>query len=391
MDQKILDKVIKAINKNNIVSILEKLVSIPSITGMEKEIGEYIFETLSEWGISVQKTWIDKKRFNVIARIGTKGGNPSLMFNGHMDTVYPEIDKESFNPKIIDGKLYGCGTVDMKAGLSAMMETARILTMFENYMDRETIFSFVVDEEKDGKGTMHLVESGIRSDWAIVAEPTNMKISPWQIGYLDIAITIYGKSVHGCFPSRGINAIYGAIKFLEKFADSDLFKVEDKVFGKATFNVNKIFGGTGQLIVPHECRVEININLLPGQTEDIVESEVTKILENLKKNGYILDFKVTMSDYGATVKLRGDELIIRTICDVYQEILGSNPELCVMRSWTDAETLVTKAKIPTIVFGPGDIVIAHTPEEHVVIRDVFNATKIYVVTALKLSSPSNDL
>jgi len=384
----ILDGAIKKVSKDNVISVLKKLVSIPSMTGMEREISEYIFNTLSDWGISVQKNWVDKKRFNVVARIGTREKAHSLMFNGHVDTVYPETSEESFEPKIIGNKLYGFGSVDMKSGLSAMMETARILIDFENNMERGIIFSFVVDEERDGKGTLHLVKSGIRSNWAIVAEPTNMKIVPWQMGYLDVAVTIYGKPAHGSFPNRGLNAIYGVFKFLEFFADSKLFKVEDKIFGRASFNVNKIFGGSGQLIVPHQCRVEININLLPNQTESTVREEIAKILEILKEGGYISGFRISTSDYGPATKLNGDETIVRTICEVYRKILGVDPELSVMKSWTDTETLITKAKIPTIIFGPGDITIAHTPEEHVSIKDVLNATKVYVATALSLSHTS---
>ena len=380
----ILNKAVEKVKKDNIVNTLKKLISIPSITGMEREIGEYIFNTLSEWGISVQKNWVDKKRFNVIARIGVKEKIPSLMLNGHMDTVFPETGEESFEPKIVGDKLYGFGSVDMKSGLSAMMETARILVEFENHMDGEIIFSFVVDEERDGKGTLHLVESGIRSKWAIVTEPTNMKIAPWQMGYLDVAITIYGRPAHGGFPTKGLNAIYGASKFLELFANSKLFKIEDKIFGKASFNVNKIIGGSGQLIVPHQCRIEININLLPEQSENVVRKEIIRILKGLKNNGHISNFKITLSDYGPAVKLSSDEPIVRIVCDVYRKVLGVNPELSVMKSWTDAETLITKAKIPTIIFGPGDITIAHTPEEHVAIKDVLDTTKIYVATALNL-------
>ena len=84
------------------------------------------------------------------------------------------------------------------------------------------------------------------------------------------------------------------------------------------------------------------------------------------------------------MKLSSDEPIVRIVCDVYRKVLGVNPELSVMKSWTDAETLITKAKIPTIIFGPGDITIAHTPEEHVAIKDVLDTTKIYVATALNL-------
>lgn len=388
MSNMILDRVIKKVSKDNVISVLKKLVSIPSMTGMEREIGEYIFNTLSDWGISAKKSWVDKKRFNIVARIGTREKTHSLMFNGHVDTVYPETSEESFEPKIIGNKLYGFGSVDMKSGLSAMMETARILIDFENHMERGIIFSFVVDEERDGKGTLHLIKSGIRSNWAIVTEPTDMKIAPWQMGYLDVAVTIYGKPAHGSFPNRGLNAIYGAFKFLEFFADSKLFKAEDKIFGRASFNVNKIFGGSGQLIVPHQCRVEININLLPNQTENIVREEIKKILEILEEGGYISGFRISTSDYGSAIKLNGDEPIIRTICEVYRKILGVDPELSVMKSWTDTETLITKAKIPTIIFGPGDITIAHTPEEHVLIKDVLNATKVYAATALSLSRTS---
>ncbi len=366
------------VSREEVVDLLSKLIEIPSVSGYEAEIAFYIRELLEGWGVSVRLEEVLPNRYNLIAEIGK--GRRVLMLNGHLDTVAPEDwNTPPFKAVVCGDYIYGLGAVDMKGGLTAMLLAFKNLLPFENQIGGRVILAFVVDEEEQGRGTQHLVEKGILADAAIVGEPTSLRICTSQLGYVDLTVMVFGKAAHGSFPQRGVNAVEGAIEFLSMFKESKIVK-EGEVL---SMNINRFVGGTRSVVVPLSCRLELNLNLKGGVKEEDVKREARTILENLRRKGVILGYHVETSNYGEAFSVNEHEKIVSAISRAFRTVCGKDVEHMPFTAWTDAETLFLKAKIPVVIFGPGDCAVAHTPYEHICTKDVMIASKVYALTALE--------
>ena len=194
----------------NSIKLLKKLVSIPSYvdkTHDEHKIGNYILNYLKQFKfLNVKKQKIDDKRFNVIAK--TKG-QPQLLLAGHIDTVQPKRGwaTNQFNATTIASKIFGLGTVDMKAGVAAILSS---IASFDNI--RGLTLLFYCDEEYSFQGMKKFISKTKKSQigkLAIIPEPSQLKIWNAHRGVIEISFAIKGKTGHAANPASGKNAITG--------------------------------------------------------------------------------------------------------------------------------------------------------------------------------------
>ncbi len=367
--------------------LLQNLVSLPSINPMGKKAeGEEFFEYkvtaylenyFRELGAPFEKQQVAPKRENIIARCDVPGATETLMFEVHQDTVPAEnmiINPYAGNVK--NGHLYGRGACDVKGGMTSMLMAFTRLFQEKPAGAKNVVLACTVDEEHTFTGISHLVDSGIRPDIAIVAEPTELNIVNAHKGVTRFSLSTQGRACHSSSPDQGINAIYRMGKVLtglEQFADYLFNSKEDPVLGRPSISVGRIFGGSSVNIVPDSCTVEIDRRLIPEENPKEVVSEVVDFLNQKCR----LNVPFECSDLTLELPALSSELsgeLVQRLGNAIDSVAGKHRVEAVPYG-TDA-AILAKAGVPVVVFGPGDIRQAHTCDEWIALEEVEKAAEI---------------
>ena len=355
--------------------LLLQLLNIDSQNppGNEKEIAYFVKDFLEEVSFEVELTEFAKNRYNVVA---SKGKGKGIMIEGHLDTV-PIISKvwkidgreiDAFGERI-GNKIYGRGAVDMKGPISCILSAVRKLRNEE--FKKKLLLVFVGDEEVKLGGSTFLVKN--RKDifdgitHGIVAEPTNFKVSIAQKGILNFVVKFKGKAAHASIPELGDNAIYKACEFVQTLREleNNLKKNRHRLLGTPTINVGVIKGGTKVNIVPDYCEVGIDRRVLPNEDLNDILDQIKAILNKL---GLDANIEVTLKKM--PMEIREDNFVKRV-----KEI--ANTEVTGLSGYTEAEIFYRELGIKSIVFGPGNVNLAHTTQEHVDIKDLRKGTVVF--------------
>jgi len=389
--------ILKSVCENEIVRLTRKLVSLQSVNppGNEKGCAEYIAELLRDIGLKVELVEREKNRPNVIGTLRGSVGSPRLLYNGHMDVVPPGQGwtVDPFSGKVIDGKIYGRGTSDMKSGLSAMISSAKALVEADARLRGDLVVAAVPDEEMLGQnGTAHLVHSGLKADMAVIGEPTchrddtkRMRVEIAHRGVVWMRVGAEGKAAHGGTPWLGTNAIYAmsdainAIRLLEK----QLARKKHPLVSSPTINVGTITGGMAINIVPNRCYMTLDRRVIPTETVEEAKSELVSVVEGLRKRDERYKLTCELLNERGPFEISPDEPVVVTIRKAAQQVTGTPPSLGGKDSCTDADCLV-KSGIPTALFGPGIDETSHTADEYAEIDRIVEATKVYALTAFDL-------
>ena len=374
------------------VSITRDLVRIESVTGNEKNISQYIASYLANNGLDVHVADVEPGRSNVLA-FSHPNASINLLLTGHVDTVPIGMGwtKDPVGGAIVDDRLYGRGSSDMKSGLAAMM-----VGFVAANRDRTTAsncvgFAAVIDEEVSGKGTRHMVASGIRASAALIAEPTDLQVIAAAKGNGYIELEIRGKASHAGSPELGSNAILLAAKVVSLINgfDQHLSSKRHHLLGCAHVTVTRIAGGEGDSIVPASCRIFLDIRTLPGQTTDNLKDELDSWFRGKLTQEEL--FRIMLSTIMDMPAMDTDPAhpICRALIDASAK--AGAPALPV-GSWTaacDGGLLQALAGIPTIMFGPGSIVReAHRPNKSVPVKEIVIATETcYRLTSAAFREP----
>lgn len=342
---------------------LSRLVAIKSESGKEHEVLTYLEHRLESLGFLPFRQKVVEDRYNLI---WTPHSHPKVLFSAHVDTVPDFGHPDLYFPRIEEGRLYGRGSVDTKAGIAAIilaLEIARERGIKVN----DCAVAFTVDEEQEGLGSKVLPEA-IRADGAIVFEPTELMVCTAEAGSIEVRIEIIGTQAHGGDFEAGDNSIIKAISLIEAFKDLSFIKGYHPLIGRGGFNIMEIKGGGNALLVPQRCELSVDLRILPGQDVEGAKEELTRLFE---REGVNVEFV----DLDPPFELKKDEPIVRLIERAYEKALGEEPSIAGIKSWTDAGHLVSSG-IPSVVFGPGKLAVAHTPWEHVELNEVVAATKV---------------
>jgi len=362
--------------------------------GADVEIIQPYSEVLVQYGLAKKPV----NRPSVIATVNGLKRKPVLHFNGHYDVV-PASGSWRVDPyaaTVQNGKIYGRGATDMKAGIAAMIMAAKVLRQENIQLDGTLSLSFVPDEERDGPaGTRFLIESGmISADYCIVGEPTGgVDLCYGHKGSLWLEITTYGRSTHGSRPWKGINAFTQMVEVVKEIdrniKPSLLYQegvdISDQVAGMTgTISLGGIISSGNSLnVVPASCMMTVDRRLAPGESPAQVLDNFHSILRGLEKKSS--DFKADvriLSQYPAYVT-SVDTLIISTLEDTLLDITGVKPELFLMLGGCDMRFFHSRG-IQTVIYGPGIRGMSHQSDEYVELDKIVTATQVYAITALRL-------
>lgn len=386
--------VVSDIKEEEVISLLREIVRVPSYIGVkdgERKVAQILASYFRKNGIGSQMEAVGAGA-NIFARVGTaSAGVPSIMFNGHLDTV--PVGNMSVPPHealVEGGVLYGRGACDMKGGVTAMACALVALKRSGVKLKGTVIFAGVSGEESGNAGTRRIVQRGPRAECAIVGEPTELKIAPASKGMAIVRVTVKGKTGHGSAPCEGVNSIEKATKIVARMHEElpKLYNAKaHPLLGSPTFSIGVIRAGTQPNIVPDQCVMMIDRRTLPGETPNDLKAEFERVIASTKKEDSKVDADINID--GIVLPVMDTPLdapFIKCLREAVDEIHGK-VALIGLSGSTDG-ALLSFGGIPTVVFGPGDMNKAHSEDECVNLAEVIKAAKIYAFTSMKyLSDP----
>jgi len=345
---------------NKIISYLKDLVEIPSVIGNEKEIADYTEKFLRNF--FPEKNLI-RHNNSLIAFDKLDKNKKTIAFVGHLDTVPGE---NQFTGKILDGKLYGLGASDMKAGLAVMMG------LVEYFSGREKRFNtiYVFYEKEEGP----YVDNGLepllsqydiiqQSDIAFALEPTDNKVQVGCLGTLHASIIFEGKRAHSARPWQGENAIHKAADFLKRLAD---YGIHEYDFGGMKYmevmNATMVEFSGGRNIIPDRFVINVNYRFAPGKSIEEAKEDVLRLVNN--------EAKVEFTDLCPS----GNVCLYNSVLSEFIEKYNLPVEA--KQAWTDVARLSLYG-IDAVNFGPGEPSQAHQKNEYVPVENVLKSFDIF--------------
>ncbi|KPJ86977.1 MAG: hypothetical protein AMS17_10070 [Spirochaetes bacterium DG_61] len=382
-----LNSIYTCIEEKELVEICSELISIPShfqVPNQEREISTFVSDTLTNIGVEVEEQKVKNGRFNVIAKIRGDDNGRSFALNGHLDTVPPGENMDTpYTATLKDGRLYGRGSCDMKGALGAMIYTLRLIKEHGISLGGDLYLTAVVGEETGGTGTRHLTEHGFRPDFAIVGEPTDLKIVTSHKGVCNIMVTVQGKPCHASTPENGANAIVAVSDFIQLLNSRLLPQLEKRTqerAGHASLNFGIIEGGTKINMVADRCSLQIDRRWVRGETLGQVISEIKELVNEVCKKDPNLSAEVQLMYpethyYGPFVTDEKHEIVQLIIKAL--KAMGIKVSIAGMQGWTDAATFFNSG-ISVVLLGPGSIQQAHTNDEWVSVSQLTDSVRYYL-------------
>jgi acetylornithine deacetylase len=344
----------------------------------ERNIAHALATVLEEWGFSVELSDSVPGRPNLVARIGPRDA-PSMMFAGHLDTVGVEgMTHDPWSGEIAGGKLYGRGSCDMKSGVAAMSVGALAAARKAGRnARRQVVIAAVTDEEYESLGMRALLDGGLRSECAILTEPTRLAICPAHRGFVWSEIEFIGRAAHGSRYDVGIDAIRHAGLVLAELDELDAGALHTKshqLLGRPSLHASTIVGGIGMSTYPDRCILRVERRTIPGEAADDSLAELRSACERVRARRPELDATVRLIAAQEPSDVEADAPVVRIVGNALAaEQLAAPIEG--LSAWTDA-ALLNAAGIPAICFGPGDIMLAHAAEEFVPVDEIEKATAV---------------
>ncbi|MCC6537941.1 MAG: M20 family metallopeptidase [Bryobacterales bacterium] len=371
-------------NQPRVLSILADLVRINSINPAydqgqpESTVADYVRKFFEGVGLETWEQEVSPGRPNRIGKLPGQGKG-RVILEAHMDTASINgMTIPPFEPEIRDGKLYGRGSCDTKAGLAAMMDAVASLHEAGQTPPCEVWLSAVADEEYAFTGVLKLCE-GLTADAAIVAEPTELRNIVATKGVLRWRIRTRGKAAHSSKAHLGVNAIeHMAHVVLAIGADNARLAAQapHPLLGPGTLNVGVIAGGVQVNFVPDGCAIEIDRRLLPGERVSDVLAHHERMLDELRARlpGFdAVQEEPMLAD--EALETSADSPVAATAAQVLNA-MGLNGTAAGVPYGSDASKLA-RIGVPCIVFGPGSIDQAHAAVEWVDCAQVVQAAEFY--------------
>jgi acetylornithine deacetylase len=394
--------------REEIIAFIQQIIQSPSLANGEHEVQTIILKKLESLGLDAEKVpvhfnelkghpafnddgYSPDSRYNVVGNWKNKGKGKSLILNGHVDVVptgsFELWDESPWSGAIKNDRIYGRGSCDMKAGLSAGIFAVQVLQSIGFKPDGNIMIQSVIGEESGGCGTLTNIVKGYSADAAVILEPTSLKVCPIQSGALTFRLTISGRATHAAMRWDGVSAIekfnliqQSILKFEKERHDSfnvAYFESKDRV---APINIGTIKGGEWHSTVPESVVAEGRFGVFPSETtrnaRDAFEDHIGKISNNdpwLKENPPVIDWFEGQFESGQTDL---DDPVIHTLIDAIVRSTGDAPIIEGVTYGSDLRLFTNHAHIPAVLFGPGDLRLAHAANEYVEINEVLKTIKI---------------
>lgn len=369
--------------RQELVDMTVDLVNIPSPTGEEKEIGNYVAKRFSELGLDVSLQEVEKDRNNVIAVAKGSGGGKSLLFNAHFDTSTTGKETEKglgaahkSNAQVIDGWIYGLGVSNMKSAFAGYYGAIRLLQKTGLQPKGDVIITGVVGEiEKapidqyqgvefrgGGTGSMYLAHHGVTADMCIIGEPTGLRLQIGNSGYAFVKISTSGVAQHTWSKEFGIDAIEKMEKVMAALRkwEPEFEAKHPHPFMKNRVGIGAIQGGYPfkPAICPAPfCNLYVDLRFLPQQSIVSVKNELEDVLNKVREENPGLDTEIEIYLARRGFEISEDEYVVQALKRSHKAVFGKEvtyPYGYRFAVSADA-SIFHEYGIPSLTYGPGGI------------------------------------
>jgi len=414
-------KVLAQIDRDELAQLGCDLVNLPSPTGQEKAVAEYILDWFKANGLRAVRQEVEIDRPNAVGVLKGDGTGLSLGFNGHMDTSFTgtaedlrmvaEIEPDAMlKGSIAGGVVRGLGISNMKGGVAAFMIAAKALKKSGVKLNGDAVFAAVVGEisrtpigpwqtkeyRGEGAGTRHLLTHGMHTDYAVVADGSDLNIVWTQTGVVQMKITTFGKaeaawgSKRSTHPMEKLNAIVKMTRIIEGIEKWAAGFEERYIYNSPTgplypkVNIGAIEGGAPYRpnYFPGVCSIYVDVRMPPQVRPVTIQHEVEKTLAALGVEYELEIYKSLLGHEG-----KGVEPLVQSLEEIHQHLFGSKlrfeaPDRASI--WTDTN-VYNELGIPAVKIGPRGKRIGPRAEE-IQIDDMVKAAQIYALIALDICS-----
>lgn len=376
-----------------VVAVLSDLVRIESINpdlvaggSGEAVIAAFVVEFLRKAGLDAHLAEVAPGRFNAVGVLRGRGGGKSLMLNGHLDTVGVAGMVEPFSARVEGDRLYGRGAQDMKGGIAAALVAAAVLARGPS-LAGDLVMAAVADEEYKSLGTRALPKE-IKTDAAIVLEPTGLEVATAHKGFVWAEIETQGRAAHGSRPEEGQDAIalMGRVLVeIEKLQEQLSAGPGHALLGNGSVHASLISGGQELSSYPASCRLSLERRLAPGEDAATFERELHKILSLLSRQDSRFRALCDIGYSAPPLETPRKSPVARTLLASARKVCGDRAKFGAQTFWTDA-SLLSDAGIPSVLFGPGGAGL-HSNLEYVNLGDVCLCAEALVECARTFCRP----
>ena len=402
-------KVLDRIDDEEIVRLASDLIRIPSFTTEETPCAEWIASYLLDQGVDAELQEIEPGRKQTVARLRGTGGGRSIMLNGHIDIdpLASGWTRDPFQPWIADGKIFGHGIFNMKAGVTACIMAALALKRSGVSLRGDVVIACVAAELNSGVGTIHAIKNGYRTDMAVIPEPYGARtIITKHTGSMDVVVHTLGRATHISKKEQGSDAIAKMMRAIVAINAMKMTAVHDpELPGLPRLNVGSVIGGRGRnynlrgaYTVSDFCTAYVNVRFNTSQSGETILADIRRTLDALKVGDpefqYELEFPPELSrGLGRLAKAAVDVPVTQPVVQMVKRHLrtlsGQDPEYLGVRlpqSYAGNDTThLWQAGIPCCLYGPGGGYTDYH-DVHTILDELFLVTRVLALTALEAAT-----
>ncbi|MDE2997642.1 MAG: M20 family metallopeptidase [Gemmatimonadota bacterium] len=370
-------------------SLLQAMVGFDTVNSAisgkpdaERALSVYLEAQAEAMGLDTRRLPVTGEGFNLLVTRQVDGQAPWLLFESHLDTVSVDgMTIDPFGGRVADGRMYGRGTCDTKGTGAAMLWA---LSRYSRGSGPNNVaILFTLDEEIGKTGVRTFVASQLPDlDWrpagVIVGEPTRLQAVVAHNGVVRWRIRTEGVAAHSSDPSRGQSAIRAMMEVIEALEERYIARLasEHPLTGRAQCSINLIRGGAQINMIPEHCEIHVDRRVVPGEDPDTVIPAVEGVLEELRTRSPHLTVVQKAPDMvDSPLDPAGGKAFGVFVASVLKS-MGLPDELTGVGYGTDASSF-SRAGIPAVVLGPGDIAQGHTANEWIELEQLRAGVDVY--------------
>lgn len=392
-------------SRDELIRILGDLVRAPSITGQEAPVQDVVEREFLARGLHVDRWEPDPAelapyrdhvgaiesmagRPNIVGVRKGSGGGRSILLNGHIDVVDPgdpALWTHAPWSGAVDGDLlYGRGSLDMKGGLATFLLALDALAVAGVQLRGDVTIAATTGEEDGGVGTVATILRGYTADAALITEPTNLDLVIASEGSLVFRITIHGKSAHAAARDEGVSAFE---KFIPIVQDLQAFERErnaslhhplyDAIANKVPINIGVVHSGVWASTVPELLVAEVRIGFLPGEDMYVFWEQVqARIMAVAAADDWLREHPPILEWFGGqftAADVPADAPIVQSVANAHQHVTGAQAAILGAPYGADMRHFIQLAGIPCLMYGAGDVALAHQANEHINLTEIQTA------------------
>ncbi|MEA3399639.1 MAG: M20/M25/M40 family metallo-hydrolase [Armatimonadota bacterium] len=383
------------------VDLLSELISFESTSGNEGPVMRRVHERMGEVADEVQFVEVTEAikddpdySYPVVTEYGDRpnvravkrgsGGGKCVILNTHLDVVPPSSGHlDPFDARIDDGVIYGRGACDAKGQVTTVWLLFRLLDELGVQLDGDIIAHLVIEEEIGGNGTVAMVRHGDTADACVVLEPTNLVLLPQVRGAVWFDATVYGQAGHSGTPGGTVSALLKAVDVIEIFTEyHDRILAEsrghyplfDQFENPMPLTIGQLEAGDWPAQAPRRATLKGVLGLLPDRTKEQVMEEMEAAVRDCGDDWLAREenFEIEFTYRHDANVIPPDHPLVLALQEAL-EAVGREPEVSAMTASCDAWMYNNQLEIPTVVFGPGDLGVAHSDREQIPVQEMLDA------------------